>query len=84
MSATILAPNLFPTSYYIYNLEYSDNKKQFLQGIVSQSTEELKCLMSLYYLRQNGVESQNTWKSFSSNDRTKKVVFGYLSMMNLN
>lgn len=44
----------------IYNFQCSDDKERVLQGIVSQ----LKCLMSLHYLRQNGVESQNTWKSF--------------------
>ena len=61
-----------PQMYFpllIYNFQCSDDKELLLQDVVSQ----LKCLMSLHYLRQNGVESQNTWKSFPSNDRTRKV-----------
>lgn len=78
-----LSVMLVPPSYFlllIYNLEYSYNKKQFSQGRARQSFEQLKGLLSLHYLSQNGVESQN---AVTSKDRTKKGVLGEFNMMNL-
>lgn len=63
--ASILAWNVFSTSYLRYWRLLTNIRENFI-SIESLSIAELKGLKFLCCLRQNRLESTNTWKSFPS------------------